>query len=278
MTMTTLPIHTLRKIIQETSPLIHNITNVVVTNFTANGLYAIGASPVMAYAEEEVEEMAKIAEALVLNIGTLTKREVHAMLLAGKAANKAGTPIILDPVGVGATSFRTETAKHLLTELNIAVIRGNAGEIANLTDQTVEMRGVDSTAKMDNVVTVAKEVAKTWDTVVALTGETDVITDGDHVYTVDNGHFLQSKITGAGCLLSSIVGAFVAIHDDLLEAVTSAVSFYGISAQVAAEKQPNMGPGHFQTHFLDVLYQISSEEIDHWVRIHKFNHTEGDSL
>ncbi|WP_416148856.1 hydroxyethylthiazole kinase [Salipaludibacillus sp. HK11] len=264
-----LPIHTLRTKIQDTSPLIHNITNVVVTNFTANGLYAIGASPVMAYAKEEVENMAKVAQALVLNIGTLTKQEVEAMLLAGKAANLASTPIVLDPVGVGATPFRTESAKKLLTELNIAVIRGNGGEIANLIDHSVEMRGVDSTAKMNDTVAIAKEVAKTWGTIVALTGESDVITDGDRVYTVDNGHFLQSKITGAGCLLSSVVGAFISVHDDLLEAVTCAVAFYGISAQVAAEKEPNMGPGHFQVHFIDALYQLTSGQIDHWANFNK---------
>lgn len=274
--MLALPIHTLREKIQTTSPLIHNITNMVVTNFTANGLYAIGASPVMAYAEEEVEEMAKVAEALVLNIGTLTKTEVHAMLLAGKAANEAGTPIVLDPVGVGATSFRTETAKKLLTHLDVAVIRGNAGEIANLTEHSVEMRGVDSTAKMDNVVTIAKEVANTWNAIVALTGEIDVITDGNQVYTVDNGHFLQSKITGAGCLLSSVVGAFISVHDNLLEAVTSAVAYYGISAQEAADQEDNMGPGHFQIHFLDALYQLTPEKIDKWVQVSK-SITEGES-
>lgn len=272
-----LPIVKLREKIQGTSPLIHNITNVVVTNFTANGLYAIGASPVMAYAEEEVEDMAKMAQALVLNIGTLTKREVHAMLLAGKAANEIGTPIVLDPVGVGATTFRTETAKQLLTDLDVAVIRGNAGEIVNLTDRAVEMRGVDSTAKMDNAVTIAKEVANRWHAIVALTGEIDIITDGNQVYTVDNGHFLQSKITGAGCLLSSVVGAFVSVHDHLLEAVTSAVIFYGISAQVAAEQSPNMGPGHFQVHFLDALYQLTPEQINNWISIKKSDN-EGESL
>lgn len=272
-----LPIHKIREKIQVTSPLIHNITNVVVTNFTANGLYAIGASPVMAYAEEEVEDMAKMAQALVLNIGTLTKREVHAMLLAGKAANEVGTPIVLDPVGVGATSFRTETAKKLLTELDVAVIRGNAGEIANLTDHSVEMRGVDSTAKMDDVVSIAKEVANKWNAIVALTGEIDVITDGNHVNTVDNGHFMQSKITGAGCLLSSVVGAYVSVHGNQLEAVTSAVAFYGICAQVAADHDQNIGPGHFQIHFLDALYQLTPEQIDSWINI-KNSINEGELL
>lgn len=263
-----LPIQSLRSKIQETSPLIHNMTNVVVTNFTANGLYALGASPVMAYAEEEVEEMASIAQALILNIGTLTKQEIDAMLIAGKSANKKGVPIIFDPVGVGATSFRTESARRLLEELDISVIRGNAGEIANLTGQAVEMRGVDSTAKMDDSLETAQEVAKTWNTIVALTGAKDIITDGTKVYSINNGHPLLTKITGAGCLLSSVVGAFAAVDEDnLLEAVASAVAFYGISAQVAASKDINMGPGHFQMHFLDSLHQVTPSQINEIVDV-----------
>ncbi|WP_093049433.1 hydroxyethylthiazole kinase [Salipaludibacillus aurantiacus] len=260
--MIMLPVQHLREKIRETSPLIHNITNMVVTNFTANGLYALGASPVMAYAEEEVEDMARAAQALVLNIGTLTQTEVDAMLLAGKAANKAGTPVILDPVGVGATPFRTRTAKQLLSELDISIVRGNAGEIANLSENEVEMRGVDSTANLENKAETAKHTAETWNCVVALTGETDIVTDGTQTYTLTNGHPLQSKVTGAGCLLSAVTGAFAAVHDSPLEAAAAAVSFYGIAAEVAASKEENMGPGHFQIHFLDALHQVTSEQIE----------------
>ncbi|MCR6105782.1 hydroxyethylthiazole kinase [Salipaludibacillus agaradhaerens] len=263
-----LPVNELRNIIQEKSPLIHNITNVVVTNFTANGLYALGASPVMAYAEEEVADMASVSQALVINIGTLTKPVVNAMLLAGKAANKAGVPIILDPVGAGATPYRTETAQRLLTELDITLIRGNASEIANLSDENVKMKGVDSTAEVTDAAEIAKNVALKWKTVTALTGKTDVITDGHTTYTVENGHALQSKITGAGCLLSAVTGAFIAVHDNVVEAATAAIGFYGVAAEHAATRRDNMGPGHFQMHFLDALYDLKPEDIEQLISIH----------
>lgn len=259
----------MREKVRETSPLVHNITNVVVTNFTANGLYAIGASPVMAYAIEEVEDMAKIAKALVLNIGTLSQATNEAMLAAGHSANKHGVPVVLDPVGVGATPFRTNSAKMLLKELHIDVIRGNAGEIANLSDSPVAMKGVDSTASLSNAKELAAAVAKEWNTIVCMTGKADIITDGSTFYTVGNGSDMLTKITGAGCLLSSITGAYLSLAEDKLEAVTAACAFYGIAAETAADRQTFDGPGHFQVHFLDMLDQLSAEEITAKAQIKK---------
>lgn len=138
------------QLLQEKQPLIHNITNQVVMNFTANGLYAIGASPVMAHAKEEIEEMAQIADAVVLNIGTLTQDQVDAMILAGKSANKAGVPVVLDPVGVGATTFRTSSALRILDKVDVTIIRGNAGEVANLAGMEVKVKGVDVTGDLQN--------------------------------------------------------------------------------------------------------------------------------
>ncbi|ADU30605.1 hydroxyethylthiazole kinase [Evansella cellulosilytica] len=259
----------LRKKVKEHAPLIHNITNVVVTNFTANGLYAIGASPVMAYAKEEVADMASIAQALVLNIGTLTAEDVEAMFIAGQAANKNNVPIVLDPVGVGATSYRTETAKALLEKIDIQVVRGNAGEIANLIDENVEMKGVDSNVQINNLVDLAKKAAVKLKTVIVLTGKTDIVTDGVTYYQIQNGDELLTKVTGTGCLLSAVVASFITQSNNILEASAAAVCFYGSAAEVAASASLNKGPGHFQLHFLDYLYTITDEKIKELVKLEK---------
>ncbi|WP_090842390.1 hydroxyethylthiazole kinase [Alkalicoccus daliensis] len=259
----------MRESIKENSPLIHNITNVVVTNFTANGLYALGASPVMAYAMEEVEDMAKIAKALVLNIGTLTRETNEAMLAAGRTANAHGVPVVLDPVGAGATPFRTESAKMLLNELQIAVIRGNAGEIANLSDSPVPMQGVDSRFSSENEKELAVQVAKEWNTVVCMTGENDIITDGETHYVVSNGDKMLTKVTGAGCLLSSVTGAFLTLEESPLDAAAAACIYYGIAAEKAASRQHLPGPGHFQMNFLDMLDELTEAEIKTYMKFKK---------
>ena len=258
--------------IKEEPPLIHNITNLVVTNFTANGLYAIGAQPVMANAIEEVEQMASQADALILNIGTLTQDQVNAMVLAGKAANRAGTPVIFDPVGVGATTYRNETAKRLLDTVRMTAIRGNTGEIATLAGLSVNVRGVDSDASLDDPAEAAKKVANAHNTLVMMTGETDVITDGTRVVLCENGHHLQAKVTGTGCLLTSVTGAFIARHTDAFEAVASAAGFYGAAAEQAASMLSNPATGSFQVGFLDALYTLTGDRLERAV---KLTQTEG---
>ncbi|MFC4388112.1 hydroxyethylthiazole kinase [Gracilibacillus marinus] len=250
--------HILAKV-REQSPLIHNITNQVVTNFTANGLYALGASPVMANAPEEVEEMASIANALVLNIGTLTKEQVHAMILAGKIANKRNIPVVLDPVGVGATTFRTEKAKEILQQVQITVIRGNASEIATLAGIDAEVKGVD-TAGSYNMEELIRVAYQNLGVPIIITGQVDYITDGDYVTTVSNGHELLTKVTGAGCLLSSVVAAFLAVEEDVVQASSHALSYYGVVAQNASQHATM--PGDFQIELLNQLYAITSEEVD----------------
>ena len=170
--------------VRERNLLVHNITNVVVTNFTANGLLALGASPVMAYAKEEVAEMASIAGALVLNIGTLRQEEVEAMLLAGKSANTHDVPIVFDPVGAGATSYRTEVARYIPSEVKLAIIRGNAAEIANVIDEKWEIKGVDAGGGNGDIVSVAKQAAEQLNTIIVITGKEDVITDGERSFFV----------------------------------------------------------------------------------------------
>ncbi|MDR9853194.1 hydroxyethylthiazole kinase [Paenibacillus sp. VCA1] len=247
----------LPRLVKRRSPLVHNITNVVVTNFTANGLLAIGASPVMAYAREEVADMAKIADALVLNLGTLSAELVEAAILAGKSANLHGVPVILDPVGAGATPFRTTAALNILREVRIALVRGNAAEVANLIGETAVIKGVDAgEAEAEPPVDLAVRAACRTGSVVAITGREDVITDGLKGYVVRGGHPMLTRVTGTGCLLTSVIGAFAAVEPDLLTAGAAALAFYGEAATRAYAAAGNRGPGSFQTAFLDALSEM----------------------
>lgn len=255
-------VQTLLKKVRETNPLVHNITNIVVANFSANGLLAIGASPVMADAVEEAADMAKVAGALVLNMGTLNSETVKAMILAGKSANSHGIPVVLDPVGVGATPFRTESAKNILSEVEVSIIRGNAAEIANLTGEKWEIRGVDAGGSNGNVIQLAKIAAQKLNAVVVVTGKEDIVSDGSYTNVIMNGHPLLTKVTGTGCLLTAVVAAFASVEKNLVEAATSALVFYGVAAEIAANKTEDKGPGSFQIEFLNQLSIVSSSEID----------------
>ncbi|WP_100403212.1 hydroxyethylthiazole kinase [Bacillus sp. FJAT-42315] len=256
---------TLKKL-REQQPLIHNITNVVVTNFTANGLLALGASPVMAYAKEEVADMARISSALVLNIGTLDEEKVEAMIIAGKAANEASIPVIFDPVGAGATTYRTEVARKIVREVNVAVIRGNAAEIAHVTGHKWEIKGVDAKEGQGDPIQLAQEAAKSLGMSVVITGKTDVITDGNTTYLVHNGDAMLTKVTGAGCLLTSVIGAFAAVEKDVLSAAVSAVVTYGVAAERAIEMIGEKGPGSFQIELLNSLSKVTAESIQSLAR------------
>ncbi|MEH7460516.1 hydroxyethylthiazole kinase [Bacillus thuringiensis] len=250
--------------VRERNPLVHNITNVVVTNFTANGLLALGASPVMAYAKEEVAEMASIAGALVLNMGTLRQEEVEAMLIAGKSANMHNVPIVFDPVGAGATSYRKEVARHIPSEVRLAIIRGNAAEIANVIGEKWEIKGVDAGEGNGDVVSVAKQAANQLHTIVVITGKEDVITDGERTFILRNGHPLLTKVTGTGCVLTSVIGAFTAVEKDYVKAAVAAVTFYGVAAEIAASKTVEQGPGSFQIEFLNQLANVTAEDVEQY--------------
>ncbi|MFC0273858.1 hydroxyethylthiazole kinase [Metabacillus herbersteinensis] len=263
--------NTLEKL-RNQNPLVHNITNVVVTNFTANGLLALGASPVMAYAKEEVADMAKIAGALVLNIGTLTEENVEAMIIAGKSANDHGVPVIFDPVGAGATSYRTMTSKKILNEVNISVLRGNAAEIANVIGDNWAIKGVDAGEGNGDIVSLAQKAANQLNTVIVITGKDDVVTDGKTTYIVQNGHPLLTKVTGAGCLLSSCLGAFSAVEKDLILASIAALTSYGVAAEIAASRKGEEGPGSFQIEFLNQLSSVTAEDLIQYGSIDKINH------
>ncbi|WP_438825186.1 hydroxyethylthiazole kinase [Bacillus sp. JJ1127] len=255
--------------VRGTNPLVHNITNVVVTNFTANGLLALGASPVMAYAKEEVAEMASIAGALVLNMGTLRPEEVEAMLIAGKAANTHHVPVLFDPVGAGATSYRTEVARHIPSEVKLAMIRGNAAEIANVINEKWAIKGVDAGAGNGDVVGIAKQAADELDTVAVITGKEDIVTDGERTFMIHNGHQILTKVTGTGCLLTSVMGAFAAVEQNYVKAAVAALTFYGVAAEIAAVKTVELGPGSFQIEFLNQLANTTADDIEQYGKIQK---------
>lgn len=247
--------------VRKENPLVHNITNVVVTNFTANGLLALGASPVMAYAKEEVADMAKIAGALVLNIGTLNESEIEAMILAGRSANENGVPVIFDPVGAGATSYRTETARKILKEVKVSIIRGNAGELANVIGENWVVKGVDAGEGAGSMVALAEKAARILSCLVVITGKEDVVSDGATTVLVKNGHPILTKVTGTGCLLTSVIGAFAAVEKNLMEAAVAALAFYGVAAEQAVGLVGSNRPGSFQMEFLNQLAQVTSNQV-----------------
>ena len=252
-------------LIRKQSPLIHNITNYVVMNNTANALLAIGASPVMAHSVDEVVEMTNIASSLVINIGTLEALWVEAMLIAGKTALNKSTPIVFDPVGAGATSYRSKVCKQLIDECKPSIIRGNASEIIALSDAQAQTKGVDSTNASDSALDSAKTLAYKTKAIVVISGETDYITDGINVETVKNGNPMMAKVTGMGCTATAIVATFAAVNKNLLEAATHGMSVMGICGEVAAAH--SQGNGSLQVNFLDTLFNINEEVIRKKIRL-----------
>jgi hydroxyethylthiazole kinase len=246
-------------------PLVHNITNYVVMNVTANALLAAGASPVMAHAGEEVEEMVSMAGALVLNIGTLSPQWVDAMLLAGRRANERGVPVILDPVGSGATSFRTETARRILMEVEVGVVRGNASEVLSLASTGSRTKGVDAVHGVEEATETAFRLAGDLSTTLVITGAEDLVTNGDRVLHVRNGHELMGRITGSGCMATSLIGAFHAVDRDAVTASATALAFFGLAGERAAAE--SRGPGTFQAALLDALYGLAPRELGQGARI-----------
>ena len=259
------PGSTLRSL-RESKPLVHQITNYVVMNETANATLALGALPVMAHAGEEVEEMARIASSLVLNIGTLSGHWVEAMLLAGGAANARRIPVVLDPVGAGATAYRTATAHRILGLVDVTVLRGNAGEVATLVGADAEVRGVESMSTGLEPAALAREAARTLGVIASVTGVVDYVSDGDRVLAVSNGHELLSAVTGTGCMSTAITGCFLAAKPDApLEAAAEALAAFGVAAEDAAAGAG--GPGTFHARLYDALYALDPDTLDERARI-----------
>ena len=237
--------------LRERKLLIHQITNYVVMNETANAILALGALPVMAHAREEVAEMVGLAGALVLNIGTLSEAWIEAMLVAGWAANERGVPVVLDPVGAGATTFRTETARRLLDQVDVAVLRGNAGEVATLVGVEAEVRGVESIDVGADPGELARRAARALGLVASVTGPVDHVSDGERSAAVSNGHPLLASITGTGCMSTAITGCFLAGKEDRFEAAVEALVAFGVAGEDAAMEAK--GPGSFHVGLYDAL-------------------------
>ncbi len=252
---------------RETKPLIHNITNFVVMNYTANVLLSTGASPVMAHAVNEVEDMVTFAGALVLNIGTLTDNWVESMVMAGQKATELQKPIILDPVGSGATPFRTVSAKLIVDKTKVSVIRGNASEILSLGNQQSTTKGVDTLHSVQDAAETASLLAGELGTTLAITGPIDLVTDGNRVLNIANGHPLMPYVTGTGCSATAVIGAFAAVDPDYLSASATALAFFGLAGEIAGKTAK--GPGSFMIHLLDALYTMTPEQLEEGCRINE---------
>jgi hydroxyethylthiazole kinase len=246
-------------------PLIHHITNLVVMNDTANVTLHIGALPVMAHAVEEVAEMVRQAGALLLNTGTLTPAGVESMLIAGRKANELQIPIVLDPVGAGATELRTQTNIHLLDELQMAIVRGNAGEIGVLSGAGGVVKGVESIEGVSEPVAVAQHMARERKTVIAISGKRDVVSDGERVLGVDNGHEWLTTLTGTGCMATTVIAVFAAVERDNVVAAAGGLACFGLAAELAAEKAN--GPASFKVSLFDQLYNLTPQQVAQGARI-----------
>jgi len=251
--------------LRSTRPLVHHITNFVVMNDTANVTLLVGAAPVMAHAVEEVEEMVAMAGALVLNPGTLAPDWVAAMRLAGRKAGERNTPVVLDPVGAGATRYRTQVNLGLLSEVAPSIVRGNAGEIGALAGAGGEVRGVDSVGTLAAPEQVVRQAARDWSSVVAITGKRDLVSDGDRLVGVDNGHPWLTTLTGTGCMATAVIGAFAAVEPDRLLASVAALGCYGLAAEQAAAR--SSGPGSFKQALFDALFDLTPERLEQGLRV-----------
>ena len=247
--------------LRDQKPLVHQITNYVVMNETANATLAIGALPVMAHAGEEVEEMARLASSLVLNIGTLSPHWVEAMILAGGTATAREIPIVLDPVGAGATQYRTTTTHRLLDIVDVTVLRGNAGEIATLVGAEAEVRGVESIGAGLEPAELTRTAAQRLGVIASVTGAVDHVSDGERVLSVANGHELLATVTGTGCMSSALTGCFLAAKPEApLEAAAEALAAFGVAAEDAAHGAA--GPGTFHARLYDALYALDPATLD----------------
>lgn len=253
------------------SPLVHNITNYVTVNDCANALLAIGASPIMSDEPADVEDITSICGGLTLNIGTLNEHTIAGMFAAGTRASELGHPIVLDPVGAGASALRTQTAGNLLDKLAVSVVRGNMSEVKALAGAAATTRGVD--VNPDDAVTeenlaesaaFVRELAAKTNAIVAVTGAIDVVADAERAFAVRNGTPLMGRITGAGCMLSCLVAAFVVANPNApLEATTAAVAAMGLAGQTAQGRMGGLdGNGSFRTYVLDALYRMDGEALE----------------
>ncbi|MDH3068681.1 hydroxyethylthiazole kinase [Akkermansia sp. N21169] len=257
--------------VRDNKPLVHHITNYVTVNDVANAVLALGGAPVMADEFEDAVEMAGMASSLVLNMGTLNRRTIDSMVAAGKRANERGIPVVFDPVGAGATSLRNETARMLLQEVKMAVVRGNLSEISFIAGLKAVTRGVDSgeTEAGANSSAIARTAAGMWNCSVAMTGAIDVITDGRKTIGIANGHPMMARVTGTGCMASALVGTCAGATDDMLLAALAGTAAMGIAGELAWERTGDKGTGSFRTALMDALSIMEQSTMEQWARFHE---------
>jgi hydroxyethylthiazole kinase len=251
--------------IRRRAPVVHSITNYVVMNNTANALLALGASPVMAHAEEEMAEMVALSAALVINIGTLSAAWIRSMFAAAEHACKRGIPIVLDPVGAGATTYRTSTARDLIDTARPCIIRGNASEIMALCSDGIRSKGVDSANAASEALSAAQSLHQAFGSTVSISGETDYIVGEAGLIQVRNGHPMMTRVTGLGCTASALCGAFAAVEPDPMRAAAQAAIVMGIAGEMAAEGA--RGPGTLQVLILDALYCLTQQDLESRIRL-----------
>ncbi len=261
----------------EKGSLVHCITNYVTVNDVANTILASGGSPIMADDIKEVAEITSICNSLVINIGTLNSRLVESMLKAGKSANRLKIPVVFDPVGIGASRLRMNTSLKLLEDIKFAVIKGNASEIKAIISGNKTSSGVDvsiddiiSDSNLDDYIKIAKKVSRTYDSIVVITGPIDIITDGKKTYTISNGHGNMEKITGTGCMLAGLIGAFIGANiDNILESTALAVGLMGLSGELANEKmiEEDTGTSSLRTYLIDNISKIDQEKLEEDLKI-----------
>lgn len=255
--------------IRKEKPLVHHITNIVTINECANITLCTGALPVMANAPEEVAEMVEHAGALVINIGTLNREQIEAMYIAGTRANELNIPVVIDPVGVGATTLRTNTVINLLSKIKSAVIKGNPAEISILAGEGGIIKGVESVGEYSNIINTAKILAKNYNCTVVVSGKEDVVTNGNQTFLIANGHPLLGQVVGTGCMLASVIASFLGTKEDTLNATIQGLLAFEIAGELAAELDGVRGPGTFKLALLDELKNLKVETIEKRAKVRK---------
>lgn len=259
----------LLKRLKKKKPLVHNITNYVTVNDCANILLAIGASPIMADDIKEAADITSIASALVINIGTLNERTIESMIASGKKANELNIPVVFDPVGAGASQFRNETTKRILDEVKISVLRGNMSEIKFIAGLESETKGVDASDEdlksgKEEGIKISKALAERFDCTVAITGVTDIISDGKRVAVIENGTNMLSRITGTGCMTTALVGGYLGACEsksDFFIAAAAGIVSMGISGEIAEEKVGSIGLGSYHMAIMDAISNLDEQTI-----------------
>ncbi len=253
--------------IKEAHPLVHHLTNTVTINDCANVTLAIGGSPVMATSIEEVADMARLAQALVINFGTIDDAMYEAMIIAGQAANQKGIPVVFDPVGVGATPFRNERAKDFLEKVKISIVRGNASEVFALIGGNVQTRGVDAGEVSISGRELTIEAARKLDAITVISGKVDYVSNGTEVIGIDNGDLLLTRITGTGCTTASLIAAFAGVTEDWFTASVAGMSTMSVAGELAKKNlQPHEGIGTYRIKLLDQIFLMDGDKWEEGVR------------